>query len=69
MTVSPRGVPVQSAPELGAKPPPSPDRGSTSSLLSPGICSVGTNNSEVSNTTDYIDDHIDHVIRVNENDA
>ncbi|KAM3959881.1 LOW QUALITY PROTEIN: transcription factor Mitf [Aphomia sociella] len=41
-----RGAPVQSAPELGAQPPSSPDRGSTSSLLSPGICSVGTNNSE-----------------------
>ncbi|KAI8425569.1 hypothetical protein MSG28_011394 [Choristoneura fumiferana] len=46
VAVSPRGAPAQSAPELGAKPPPSPDRGSSSSLLSPGICSVGTNNSE-----------------------
>ncbi|XP_052753050.1 transcription factor EB isoform X2 [Galleria mellonella] len=44
--VAARGAPVQSAPELGTQPPPSPDRGSTSSLLSPGICSVGTNNSE-----------------------
>ncbi|XP_037876875.1 transcription factor EB isoform X1 [Bombyx mori] len=40
-----RGPPTQSAPELGAKPPASPDRPS-SSLLSPGMCSVGTNNSE-----------------------
>ncbi|XP_059047066.1 microphthalmia-associated transcription factor isoform X2 [Achroia grisella] len=41
-----RVAPVQSAPELGTQPPPSPDRASSSSLLSPGICSVGTNNSE-----------------------
>ncbi|XP_037294509.1 transcription factor EB isoform X2 [Manduca sexta] len=41
-----RGAPTQSAPELGAKPPASPDRASSSSLLSPGICSVGTTNSE-----------------------
>ncbi|XP_063389725.1 transcription factor EB isoform X3 [Cydia fagiglandana] len=46
VSVVPRGAPVQSAPELGAKPPPSPDHGSSSSLLSPGLCSVGTTNSE-----------------------
>ncbi|XP_048000456.1 transcription factor EB isoform X2 [Leguminivora glycinivorella] len=46
VSVPQRGAPVQSAPELGAKPPPSPDHGSTSSLLSPGLCSVGTTNSE-----------------------
>ncbi|XP_045456447.1 microphthalmia-associated transcription factor [Melitaea cinxia] len=37
-----RGAPVQSAPELGTR-APSPDRASTSSLLSPGICSAGAN--------------------------
>ncbi|KAJ0171173.1 hypothetical protein K1T71_013372 [Dendrolimus kikuchii] len=41
-----RGAPAQSAPELGAQPPASPDRASSSSLLSPGLCSVGTTNSE-----------------------
>ncbi|XP_061724590.1 transcription factor EB isoform X1 [Cydia pomonella] len=46
VSVVPRGAPVQSAPELGTKPPPSPDHGSSSSLLSPGLCSVGTTNSE-----------------------
>ncbi|XP_063370040.1 transcription factor EB isoform X2 [Cydia amplana] len=46
VSVAPRCAPIQSAPELGAKPPPSPDHGSSSSLLSPGLCSVGTNNSE-----------------------
>ncbi|XP_046973829.1 transcription factor EB [Vanessa cardui] len=37
-----RGAPVQSAPELGTR-APSPDRASSSSLLSPGICSAGAN--------------------------
>ncbi|CAH2099299.1 unnamed protein product [Euphydryas editha] len=37
-----RGSPVQSAPELGTR-APSPDRASSSSLLSPGICSAGAN--------------------------
>lgn len=41
-----RGAPALSAPELGAQPPASPDRASTSSLLSPGLCSAGTTNSE-----------------------
>ncbi|XP_026317305.1 transcription factor EB [Hyposmocoma kahamanoa] len=40
-----RAAPVQSAPELGGR-PSSPDRASSCGLLSPGICSVGTNNSE-----------------------
>ncbi|KAL4712583.1 hypothetical protein ACJJTC_007599 [Scirpophaga incertulas] len=40
-----RGGPIASAPELGQR-SSSPDRASTSSLLSPGLCSVGTNNSE-----------------------
>ncbi|KAL0859429.1 hypothetical protein ABMA27_010607 [Loxostege sticticalis] len=39
-----RSAPAASAPELGRR-PASPDA-STSSLLSPGLCSVGTNNSE-----------------------
>ncbi|XP_028165109.1 transcription factor EB [Ostrinia furnacalis] len=42
---SPRSAPAQSAPELGRR-AASPDRASTSSLLSPGLCSVGTTNSE-----------------------
>ncbi|XP_041983676.1 transcription factor EB isoform X2 [Aricia agestis] len=37
-----RGAAVASAPELGAR-ASSPDRASTSSLLSPGICSAGAN--------------------------
>ncbi|XP_013200119.1 transcription factor EB isoform X2 [Amyelois transitella] len=48
-----RGAPAQSAPELGSRTPGSPDRGSSSSLLSPGICSVGTNNSEAD---EFLDD-------------
>lgn len=42
-----------SAPELGTKPPPSPDHASSSSILSPGLCSVGTSNSEAD---DFLED-------------
>ncbi|RVE44921.1 hypothetical protein evm_010420, partial [Chilo suppressalis] len=48
-----RGAPVQSAPELGAQRSQSPDRASSSGLLSPGLCSVGTTNSE---TEEFLED-------------
>ncbi|CAH0764719.1 unnamed protein product [Diatraea saccharalis] len=48
-----RGAPVQSAPELGAQRSQSPDRASSSSLLSTGLCSVGTTNSE---TDEFLED-------------
>lgn len=46
-----RGAPVQSAPELGTR-AQSPDRASSSSLLSPGLCSAGGN----SEADEFLDD-------------
>ncbi|KAJ2954967.1 hypothetical protein O0L34_g3309 [Tuta absoluta] len=41
-----RNAPVQSAPEMGTQRSTSPDRTSSCSLLSPGMCSASTHNSE-----------------------